>query len=560
MALTPLAGYADGVPREVEIPDMHLFAAFEQTVAAHADRPALDFYGATTTYRELADRVTAAAQVLALQGVRPGDRVAIVLPTCPQAVIAFYAVLRLGAIVVEHNPLYTADELAHNFADHGAQVAIVWDRCADLVAALDLPQRLSVLTVDLSTSLPRLKRWALALPIKKARATRAQLTAPTSVGESFDAAVRAALSRPGEPLAACPAKPGDVALLQYTGGTTGRPKAAMLTHRNLLANALQSMAWVPHLEPGREVFYGILPLFHAYGMMLCLLDAVRLGACLVLFPRFDEQAVIEAMGRRPATFLPGVPPIYDRLATAAEQGRVDLRSVRWGVSGAMPLAPALVERWERVTGGMLIEGYGMTETSPIVLGNPFSDSRRPGSVGLPFPSTEVRIVDVDDPQRTCPTGVEGELLVRGPQVFAGYWNNPQESAAILAGDGWLRTGDVAVQDESGFVTIVDRIKDVIITGGFNVYPSEVEDVLRAHPSVREVAVVGQRRADGNETLTAAVIPDTPTDFDPAALTAYARDHLAGYKTPRRIVLVDEIPLSPIGKVQRRKLRDQLEDI
>lgn len=552
MTLQPIAAYAPGVPREVEIPDTNLVQMFRETVARFTDRPALDFFGATTTYGELGESVSRAAAVLEAHGVRKGDRVAVVLPTCPQTVVAFYAALTLGAIVVEHNPLSTRAEFERTFRDHGARVAVVWDKKAAMITSLELEHSVQVLSVDMSLELPRMKRLALRLPLAKARLARDELTAGRHVDGcvSFD---REAGVHPPH-TGACPSGPRDVALLQYTGGTTGDPKAAMLTHRNLMANVAQSMAWVPDLRPGSEVFYGILPLFHAYGMMLCLLDAVRLGACLVLFPRFDEGAVIAAMKRRPATFLPGVPPIYARLADAADEGRVDLSHVRSGFSGAMPLDAALVERWERITGGMLIEGYGMTETSPIAIANPLSAEHRAGCVGVAFPSTEVRIADLESGDVITDAAIEGELQIRGPQVFSGYWNKPEAKDALFTDDGWLRTGDIAIQDDDGFVTIVDRIKDLIITGGFNVYPSEVEDALRLHDSIDEVAVVGKRLDGGDERVTAYVTLHEGKQLVESDLEAHARRHLAGYKVPREYIAVDEIPVSAIGKVVRRALR------
>ncbi len=298
---------------------------------------------------------------------------------------------------------------------------------------------------------------------------------------------------------------GDVALLQYTGGTTGEPKGAVLTHRNLRANAAQGRAWVPGLRDGEEIVYAVLPLFHAYGLTLCLTFAVSIGATLVLFPRFDADQVLDAVRRRPPTFLPAVPPIYAKLATVARERGVDLTSIRYALSGAMSLPPATVELWEQVTGGLLVEGYGMTETSPITVGNPVAPTRRPGTVGVPFPSTDVRIVDPEDPSRDRAPGEAGELLVRGPQVFSGYWHRPEETAKVLLPGGWMRTGDIVTMDADGFVTVVDRIKELIITGGFNVYPSEVEEALRRVPGVREAAAVGMPTDDGEEVVAAVVV-------------------------------------------------------
>ncbi|HEX2705946.1 MAG TPA: long-chain-fatty-acid--CoA ligase, partial [Candidatus Lustribacter sp.] len=514
--------------------------------------------GAQTSYADLADQVSLAAEALHALGVRHGDRVALVLPNCPQHIVAFYATLRLGAVVVEHNPLYTSGELEHQLADSGATVVVCWDKTAWVIDGLRATTAIStILAVDLSSALPWRKRLALRLPVAKARAARAAMTGPIPPGvqrwERFASSAGPIDPSYPEPLA------GDIALLQYTGGTTGTPKGAILTHENLRVNAAQGRAWVPGLRDGEEVVYAVLPLFHAYGVTLCLTFSLSVGATLVLLPRFDLDQMLDAIRRLPPTFLPAVPPIYERVAAAARDRGVDLTSIRYAISGAMPLPPEVVGIWESVTGGLLVEGYGMTETSPIVMGNPIAPTRRPGTVGVPFPSTHIRIVDPDDPSQDLPLGVAGELLIWGPQVFQGYWNRPEESAAVLLPGGWLRTGDIAVADVHGFVRIVDRIKELIITGGFNVYPSEVEDVLRALPEIADVAAVGVRSGgDGGEEVVVAVVPAPGATVDTQRVRDFARERLTGYKVPRRVVIVEELPRSQVGKVLRRRVRDRVE--
>jgi len=551
-----LDSYAPEVPADIDevvetLPDM-----LTASVAAHGARTALEFFGATTSYRDLGEQIDRAAEGLRRLGVAAGDRVAIVLPNCPQHVVAFYAALRLGAIVIEHNPLYTARELRHQFEDHGARVAIVWDKTVDTIA--DFPSDVAVehiVSVDLTEALPRLKRLLLRLPISKARTARAQLTARPKARHphSWRSLVshRRISSRVAGPSI------DDTALLQYTSGTTGQPKGAILTHRNLRANAMQGRAWVPGLTEGAETFYGILPLFHAYGMTLCLTFAMSIGAKLVLFPKFDVGLVTDAARTSPPTFLPAVPPIYEQLARAAERGTIDLSSVRFAISGAMSLPVATVARWEEATGGLLVEGYGMTESSPVALGNPIGPTRRPGTVGVPFPSTEIRVVDPDDPTVERPFGESGELLLRGPQVFQGYWRRPADTADTLLPGGWLRTGDIASVSPDGFVTIVDRLKELIITGGFNVAPTEVEDTLQAHPDVEAAAVVAAPREKGGEDVVAAVVLRDGAVLDVDGLRDFCRTRLAAYKVPRRIVAVDDLPRSLIGKVLRRQVREQI---
>ena len=552
-----LAHYATGVPDEIDEPTQTLSDMIDDAVKRFGKRPALEFFGAETSYRELGALIAKAAEGLRRLGVAPGDRVALVLPNCPQHVVAFYAILRLGAIVIEHNPLYTAAELRHQFEDHGATVAIVWDAMADTVA--DFPRDIRpahIVAVDMTHALPLTKRLALRLPIPKARASRAALTtAPTARGiRKWTQLVG------GRPISKRQPRPAldDTALLQYTSGTTGVPKGAVLTHRNLRANAMQGQSWVPGLRAGEEVFYGVLPLFHAYGMTLCLTFAMSIGARLVLFPKFDVDLVFAAAKHSPPTFLPAVPPIYDALSRAAERrGTAPLRGIRFAISGAMSLPVATVDRWESVTGGLLVEGYGMTESSPVALGNPMGPTRRPGTVGVPFPSTEIRVADPDDPATDRPAGEEGELLIRGPQVFQGYWRRPSETAETLLPGGWLRTGDIVRVADDGFVTVVDRVKELIITGGFNVSPSEVEGVLLRHPDVRGAAVVGLPRASGGEDVAAAVELRDGAVFESAALRAFCRESLTPYKVPKRITQVDELPRSLIGKVLRREVRDGL---
>ncbi|MET0974041.1 MAG: long-chain-fatty-acid--CoA ligase [Leifsonia sp.] len=551
-----LASYAEGVPADIDEPTETLVDMLDASVARFGSKVALEFFGAQTTYRELGEQVSRAAEGLRRLGVGPGDRVALVLPNCPQHVVAFYAALRLGAIVIEHNPLYTARELRHQFEDHGASVAIVWDKVYDLVTDMPSDVKLAhIVSVDMTDALPFGKRLALSLPIRKARESRAAMTSTPKARRVFtwDRLVG------GHRLSRRVIRPtiDDTALLQYTSGTTGTPKGAILTHRNLRANAAQGRAWVPGLAEGDETFYGVLPLFHAYGMTLCLTFAMSIGAKLVLFPKFDLDLVLSAMKKSPPTFLPAVPPIYDALARATSRKGVDLSSIRFAISGAMSLPVSTVTRWEEATGGLLVEGYGMTETSPVAVGNPIGPSRRPGTVGVPFPSTDIRVVDPDAPTEDRAAGEPGELLLRGPQVFQGYWRRPEDTRAALLEGGWLRTGDIVTVSADGFVTVIDRVKEIIITGGFNVSPSEVEEVLLSHPDVASAAVVGLPRASGGEDVTAAVVMRAGTSFDGGALRDYCRTRLTAYKVPKRVVQLDALPTSLIGKVLRKKVRESL---
>ncbi|NQX27626.1 AMP-binding protein [Microbacteriaceae bacterium VKM Ac-2854] len=549
-----LRNYAPGVPTELTPPDGSLLDIVTESARRYPSTVALEFFGAETNYRSLAEQIERAANGLRRFGVRAGDPVAIVLPNCPQHVVAFYAVLRLGAVVVEHNPLYTPRELRHQFEDHGASFAIVWSKVVPTVQALpeDLGVR-TVVSVDITRAMPATTRAALRLPLKKARESRAALTGPVRGVESWESVVASRRLSPKHPRPTA----DDLAVIQYTSGTTGTPKGAELTHRNLTTNAAQSRAWVPTIERGKCVVYAVLPMFHAYGLTLCLTFAMSMGARLVLFPKFDPDLVLKVVRKHPPTFLPAVPPIAERLAARARERRISLAGIEIAISGAMSLPVSIVEPWEAQTGGYLVEGYGLSETSPVLMANPVGEGRKAGTVGLPLPGTDVRIVDPENPDVDAAFGEPGELVVRGPQVFRGYHKKPQETAATFTDDGWFRTGDIATLDEDGFVRIVDRIKELIITGGFNVSPTEVEEALRRVPGIVDAAVVGLPDAHSGEKIVAAVVLEPGASLDEAAARDLVRDALTPYKVPRRLVVVDELPKSLIGKVLRRQVKEML---
>ncbi|PAY24237.1 long-chain fatty acid--CoA ligase [Dietzia natronolimnaea] len=548
------AHYTPGTAHDLEYGTTTLVDQFDDAVRAYSERPATEFFGRLTSYSEIASRVRRAAEGLRRLGVGRGDRVAVLLPNCPQGIVVFYAALRIGAIVVEHNPLYTADELEGPFADHGAKVAVTWNVVAGMVRDLaDRPGTAleHVIAVDLLDELPAAKRLALKyLPVPSLRASRAKLSVPapgTLDWRDLETGPELDFSYP-RPSAE------DPALILYTSGTTGTPKGATLSHANLVANAAMGKAWVPELEPGRERFLASLPMFHAYGVTMCVVFGIAQGARLQLVPTPDMDLIMPILAKDLPTFIPAVPPIYSKILEEADRRGISLRGVRHSFSGAMSLPADLIARWEAATGGLLVEGYGMTETSPITVGNPMSTARRAGSIGIPFPDTDIRVSHKDDPSVDASPGEPGELLVRGPQVFPGYWGNPEATAETFH-DGWLRTGDVVTQDPDGFLHVVDRIKEMIVTGGFNVYPSEVEAVLRRAPGVADCAVVGRRGADGGEQVVAAVVLEPGAELDAPALRAHCKASLAGYKVPREFVPVAELPTNPMGKVLRKKVAE-----
>lgn len=552
-----VASYAEGVPEDLPAVDGSLIDIVAASARDYPDAVALQFFGQETTYAAMQSAIDRAAAGLRDLGVRAGDPVAIVLPNCPQHIIAFYAVLRLGAVVVEHNPLYTPRELRKQFEDHGAKHAIVWSKVVKTVQ--EFPADLAVtslVSVDVTTAMPLLTRIALTLPIAKARESRAALTEKVRGAIDWKQIVGSAALPASHPKPAT----DDLAIIQYTSGTTGTPKGAALTHRNLLSNAGQAKAWVPSIQRGHGcVVYAVLPMFHAYGLTLCLTFAMSMGARLVLFPKFDPDLVLDVVKQHPATFLPLVPPIAERLLKAAEVRGISLAGTEVAISGAMALPHELVVPFEEATGGYLVEGYGLSECSPVLMANPVAQNRVPGTVGLPLPGTECRVVDPENPSQDVEPGMPGELVVRGPQVFGGYYGKPEATEESFV-DGWYRTGDIVTIDDAGFVRIVDRIKELIVTGGFNVAPTEVENALRQHPSVADAAVVGLHSDHSGEEVVAAIVLDAGAELDEEAIRQFARSILTAYKVPRRIFVVDELPKSLIGKVLRRQVKEKLESL
>jgi long-chain acyl-CoA synthetase len=551
--------YPDGVPAEASFPDAPLTYALDNAVRRYPRRPAVAFFGRTLSYRRLAREVDRLADALRGLGVHKGDRVALVLPNCPQQVISFFAILRRGAIVVQHNPLYTVSEMHTQLADSGATVAIVFDRAYEtLAAALPGTSVEHVIVTSLTEYLPASKRLALHLPLPRIRRMRGELTTPLPEDTpesplSFRELLRRSRGRRGH-VEIDPVR--DIAALQYTGGTTGTPKGAMLSHANLLANAYQTAAWDTGVTPGREVTLAVLPMFHVFGLTLCLTTTMVVGGTIVLIPKFDLGLVLDAIRRWKPTIFPGVPPIYQQIAQSPKARRAPLSSIRTCVSGAMQLRREIVEAFRVATGGArVVQGYGMTETSPVALANPLDGNARHVSVGLPLPGTMARIVSETDPRQVLPAGQAGELLIYGPQVFLGYWNQPKETAEVLS-NGWIRTGDIAVMSPDGYFTLIDRKRDVIIVDGFNVYPSEVEEVLNSHPGVKESAVIGMPNAAHGERVVAHVILVPGIAPSERELIEFCAERLAAYKVPSFIVEREDLPHNMLGKVLRRVLREE----
>lgn len=553
-----LRHYPEWTPHSLDYEDTTLLDIYDNNLAINAEKSATWFFGRTQTYAELDRQVRRAAAGLRAFGVRPGDRVAIMLPNCPQHIAAFYAVLKLGATVVEHNPLYTAHELEGPFADHGARVVIAWDKAAPTLEKLrDTTSLETIISVNMIEAMPKLQQLALRLPLRKARESREALSAPAPNTVPWEALIGSAIGGQGEDVVSEPSVTKEsIALILYTSGTTGAPKGAQLSHGNLFANLLQGKAWVPGLGDQDERMLGALPIFHAYGLTMVATLSVYIGGEMVLLPAPRIPLIMDVMKKHTPTWLPGVPTLYEKIVEAAEKDGIDISGVRNSFSGASTLPVSTVERWEKYTDGLLVEGYGLTECSPIIVGNPMSTDRRPGYVGIPFPDTEIRVVDPGNPDLALPDGEEGEILVRGPQVFSGYLNQPEATEASFH-DGWYRTGDIGVMEEDGFIRLVARIKEVIITGGFNVYPPEVEDVLRQHPDIVDAAVVGVQREDGSENVVACITLHEGAALDPQGLKDFARERLTAYKVPRVFYHFEELARDQMGKVRRREVQADL---
>lgn len=543
--------WPEGVQRTLEYPEASLQDLLGRTARAFPDRAALIFYGRRMTYEQLDEASGRFAAGLRALGVAKGDRIALHLPNVPHYPIAFFGILKAGAIVVQTNPIYTPRELGHLLKDSGARAIVTLDIFWPTVEKVHGAGAVEGAIVgDAGDYLPGLLR--LLYPLKKWRDGQAhRIPALPWVSRFTD--LLAGPEPPGEVAEVNPRN--DVAVPQYTGGTTGTPKGAMLTHHSLVSNALQSAAWLAGGHGGGEVFLSVLPFFHVYGLTVDLLSPISLGATMVLHPNPREvDHILRLIQRwRPSVF-PGVPTLYVALNHHPKLKRYDLSSVRVCLSGAAPLPLEVRRQFEANTGGRLVEGYGLSEASPVTHANPLFGLVKDGSVGLPFPDTDARIVDLDTGSRFLGPSEEGELVVRGPQVMKGYWNMPEETARVLR-DGWLYTGDIGRMDEDGYFYIVDRKKDLIICSGYNVYPREVEEVLFEHPAVQEAAAIGIPDEYRGETVKAIVVLKAGRRATAEDIQAFCRERLAPYKVPKVVEFAQELPKTLVGKVLRRALRE-----
>lgn len=543
--------YEPGVPHQIETPGGTLPDILDGAAERHPERVALRFPldphlpAPATTYAELREQSLRFAAALQALGVRKGDRVALMLPNCPQYVAAFFGVLRLGAVVVNTSPLYVARELREQLEDSGAETLVILDQLLPVwqQAGAAGPVR-QVIVVDPASAL----HWTARPLVGLVRRLRGEKP-PLEPGQlRFHDLIQQTHAAPP----AVTLEPTDVALLQYTGGTTGTPKAAMLTHRNLVANSRQTASWMPRASVNREVFLAALPFFHVYGLTNILLFGLTVGAEIVLLVRPRPiEAVLQALRRFRVSVFMGVPTLYAAVLDHPQAARAAAGRAMLCISGAAPLSHELSRRFEAATGGRLVEGYGLTEASPLTHCTPLFGERRPGSIGVPIPGTDSRVIDAATGQ-PLPPGQDGEIVVRGPQVMLGYWQRPEETAAVLR-DGWLLTGDIGHADEDGFFYVVDRSKDMINAGGLKVLPREVEEVLWMHPAVREAVAAGVPDERRGETVKAWVVLRPGEALSAGELIAFCRQHLAAYKVPRQVEFREELPKSAVGKYLRRVL-------
>jgi long-chain acyl-CoA synthetase len=541
--------YQPGVPHTIEYPAHPVQRLLDDAAGRFPDRPALTFFGRDLSYRALRDLTDRCASGLRSLGLKPGDRVSLHLPNCPQFVIAYLGTLKAGGVVVPCNPLFVEREVTGQLADCGATIAVTLDLFFDRVRAARRAGRLAHIVVTrINEFFPQPLRTLY--PWRARRHGEWPRIVPDATTHAFGALCGA------PPLADLAAQhPGDLAAILYTGGTTGTPKGAMLTHGSLVANAHQSALWYVHKGADPVVTIVVLPLFHSYALTVGLNGSLVRGGRMILLPRFDTRAVLKAIGRYHPQQLPGVPTLYNALVNHPAVGRYDLRSVRACVSGAAALPGEVQARFEQATGGVLAEGYGLTEASPLTHVTPLAGLRKRGSIGVPVPDTDARVVDLETGTRILPAGEAGELVVRGPQIMAGYWNRPEETAAVLR-DGWLHTGDIARVDEDGYFYILDRKKEMLITRGFNVYPREIEEVLSAHPAVLDAALIGVPDPHRGEVGKAFVVLKPGARATAAELLEHCKVHLAPFKIPAEIEFRDALPKSLIGKTLRRVLAQE----
>ena len=544
-----LGFYEDGVPEHLSYETVVLPAFLERTAAAFPRGNALNFQGFQMNYTELRDAVGRFATVLKSFGIKKGDSVAILLPNLIPCVVAYYAVLQVGGIVVMNNPLYSDRELEHQFNDSGAKVLITLDLLvARMVKLREKTGIREIIYTCLGDYLPFAKRLLFPLVAKK----RGLAVDVKPAEDLFQ--FKALLSRHAPDHTLADISFSDAAMYQYTGGTTGVSKGVILTHENLSCQVQQVAAWFPEFEPGKEIMLGALPFFHVFGLSTSMNLAIYLGWENVLIPKPQPEPLLEAITRFKPTFAPLVPTMYIGILNHPDLAKCDLTSIKGCFSGSAPLPLEVISEFEKRTGAIIVEGYGLTETSPVTHVNPFHGKRKVGSIGLPITDVSCRIVDMDTGDTDLPVGESGELLIKGPQVMKAYLNRPDETKKTLSSDGWLHTGDVAKMDEDGYFYIVDRMKDMVLSGGYNVYPREIEEVLYQHPDVVEASCVGIPHETRGESIKAYLVVREGAHLTLEDVLDFCKGRLAKYKLPVAIEIRDELPKSTVGKILKKDLK------
>jgi long-chain acyl-CoA synthetase len=550
-----LKSYPKGVPATIDLSEYaSVRDVFEESCAKFAARRAYTCMGKTITFAELDERSRAFGAYLQGQGLKKGDRVALMMPNILQYPVCLFGILRAGCTVVNVNPLYTPRELEHQLTDSGAQIIVVVENFANTVAEVAPKTQLRRIVVTSIGEMLGLKGLLVDFVLRHVKKMIPPWSIPGAVrlSEALAEGSRGTLAR-------VELGHDDIAFLQYTGGTTGVAKGAMLLHRNIVANLLQSRAWVrPSLGDVQQLIVTPLPLYHIFSLTANCLVFMTLGAENVLIPNpRDIPGFVKELGKYQFTALTGVNTLFNALLNNADFAKLDFSSLKLALGGGMAVQKAVAERWKQITGKPLVEAYGLTETSPAATMNPFTLREYNGSIGLPVPSTD--LVLRDDEGRDVAIGERGEICIKGPQVMAGYWRRPDETAKVIDKDGWLATGDIGVMDSEGFVRIVDRKKDMILVSGFNVYPNEVEAVVAMHPGVLECAAIGVPDAKSGEAVKLFVVKKEPA-LTAEALLAHCREQLTGYKCPREVEFRSELPKSNVGKILRRELRDEAKSV
>jgi long-chain acyl-CoA synthetase len=544
-----LAHYEKGVPQTIDYEPICLPDYLEKSRQAFPDRTALFFEGFKLSYRQLNEMVNRFAACLRALGIEKGDRVAIVLPNTIPCVVSYYAGLKIGAITVMSNPVCSDSELEYQFNDAGAKVLITLDLLVDRTAELRPKTGIKqIIYTSFGDYLPFAKSISFSL-LGKHKGLTAKIKAAEDVFRWKDLLA----DYSPEPVDA-ELRFDDIAMLQYTGGTTGISKGVMLTHGNLSSQIQQINAWFPTFAHNDEVILGALPFFHSFGLTCAMNNAVVAGWGNVLVAQPSPENLLAAIRKYNPTFAPLVPTMYITMLQHPDIQKTDLTCIKGCFSGSAPLPVEVIKRFEGFTGAAISEGFGLTESSPITHANPFQGKRKIGSVGLPFPDTECRIVDLNDGKTEQAVGQTGELIIKGPQVMKGYWNNPRETAEALQ-DGWLHTGDIAKMDQEGYFYIVDRKKDMIISSGYNVYPREIDEVVYSHPKVQEACSIGIPHATKGEQIKLFVVLSPGESVSEEDIIRYCKEKLAGYKVPNQIEFRTELPKSNVGKILRKTLRD-----